>query len=322
MSSGIPPTYYFNGITFNPSFYQSDEDYLTIKTAKSSFLTYPMSQGDELFSSNITLQSTLTDSTGSKGTNTQVLSSTETGVEWISGGAGIQTLGEVMTVENIASVDLDMNNKNITNLNSITSDTSLTGQITFTQPPHSVTPLLGNDLTTKSYVDGLVGQYSGGYNLYLNYSETLTVDSITYKKLSHTVSSAVQQSTTITTNGSNQLIATFISDEINITEIPTGLWSLYLYGGISATGGVVYYFFKIRKNTGGVLSDIATSGNSIDINATPSTNPDVYHMNATISSPVSVLITDRIIIEVYCVKISGTNVQLTTYFESSYYSYG
>ena len=111
MSSGIPPTYYFNGITFNPSFYQSDEDYLTIKTAKSSFLTYPMSQGDELFSSNITLQSTLTDSTGSKGTNTQVLSSTETGVEWISGGAGIQTLGEVMTVENIASVDLNMNNK-------------------------------------------------------------------------------------------------------------------------------------------------------------------------------------------------------------------
>jgi len=321
MSSGIPPTYYFNGITFNPSFYQSDEDYLTIKTAKSSFLTYPMSQGDELFSSNITLQSTLTDSTGSKGTNTQVLSSTETGVEWISGGAGIQTLGEVMTVENIASVDLDMNNKNITNLNSITSDTSLTGQITFTQPPISVTPLLGNDLTTKGYVDSLVGQYSGGFNLYLNFSETLTVNSITYKKLSHTVSSVAQQSITITTDGTNQLIASFISDAINITEIPTGLWSLYLYGGISATGGVVYYFFKIIKNSGGVLSDIATSGNSIDINATPSTNPDVYHMNATISSPISVLITDRIIIEIHCVKISGSDVQLTTYFESSYYSY-
>ena len=31
MSSGIPPTYYFNGITFNPSFYQSDEDYLIPK---------------------------------------------------------------------------------------------------------------------------------------------------------------------------------------------------------------------------------------------------------------------------------------------------
>ena len=106
MSSGIPPTYYFNGITFNPSFYQSDEDYLTIKTARSSFLTYPMSQGGELFTSNITLQSTLTDSTGSEGTNTQILSSTGTGVAWIA--------------SNIALADLNMSNYNITNLNSIT----------------------------------------------------------------------------------------------------------------------------------------------------------------------------------------------------------
>jgi len=217
--------------------------------------------------------------------------------------------------------DLNMSNNDITNLGSITSDTSLTGQITFTQPPHSVDPITGEDLTTKAYVDSLVGQYSGGFNLFLNYSETITVDSISYKKLSASVSSATQQSITTTTNGSNQLIASFISDQVNITEIPTGLWSLFLYGGISATGGVVYYYFKIRKNSGGVLSDIATSGNSIDINATPSTNPDVYHMNATIPSAVSVLLTDRIIIEIYCIKISGVNVDLTTYFESSYYSY-
>ena len=84
MSAGIPPTYYFDGITFNPSFYQSDGDYLTIKSARSSFLTYPMSQGDELFASNITLNSTLTDSSGSKGTSGQVLSSTGTGTNWIT----------------------------------------------------------------------------------------------------------------------------------------------------------------------------------------------------------------------------------------------
>lgn len=89
MSSGIPPTYYFNGITFNPSFYQSDENYLTVKAARSSFLTYPMSQGDELFASNLTIQSTLTDSAGSKGTSGQILSSTETGVEWVAGGGSI-----------------------------------------------------------------------------------------------------------------------------------------------------------------------------------------------------------------------------------------
>jgi hypothetical protein len=44
----IPPTYYYSGITFNPSFYQSSSsDYLTLATAKSSFLTYPTAQGTE-----------------------------------------------------------------------------------------------------------------------------------------------------------------------------------------------------------------------------------------------------------------------------------
>ena len=54
----IPPTYYFSGITFNPSFYQSfSTDYLTLETAKMSFLTYPAAQGDEtiyqIYSQNI-----------------------------------------------------------------------------------------------------------------------------------------------------------------------------------------------------------------------------------------------------------------------------
>jgi hypothetical protein len=317
------------GSIFNPDLWVAgetetiDTDYLN-----ANYLKFSVAQGYETLNGMTNLGDTVFSNTPTCTTPTVIPSNdsstkipTTSWVQTVVGSGTVATLGTVMTNGNTASTDLNMNSNDITNLASITSDTSLTGQITFSLPPHSVDPILGEDLTTKSYVDGLVGQYSGGFNLYLNYSETLTVNSITYKKLSHTVSSAVQQSTTITTDGTNQLIASFISDAINITEIPTGLWSLYLYGGISATGGVVYYFFKIRKNSGGVLSDIATSGNSIDINATPSTNPDVYHMNATISSPVSVLITDRIIIEVYCIKISGTNVQLTTYFESSYYSY-
>ena len=47
-----PPTYYFSGITFNPSFYQSStSDYLTLSTAKSNFLTYPTAQGTETIAS-------------------------------------------------------------------------------------------------------------------------------------------------------------------------------------------------------------------------------------------------------------------------------
>ena len=80
------PTYYFSGIIFNPSFYTSaSSTYLTQSTAKNYFLSYPLSQGSETFSSNVKLLSTLTDTSGSVGTSGQILSSTTTGVSWITG---------------------------------------------------------------------------------------------------------------------------------------------------------------------------------------------------------------------------------------------
>ena len=46
-----PPTYYFSGIAFNPSFFtSSSSDYLTKQTAKSYFLSYPTAQGTETIS--------------------------------------------------------------------------------------------------------------------------------------------------------------------------------------------------------------------------------------------------------------------------------
>ena len=53
-----PPTYYFSGVTFNPSFYTTtSSDYLTKTTARKYFLSYPTAQGDEtidrLYSSQI-----------------------------------------------------------------------------------------------------------------------------------------------------------------------------------------------------------------------------------------------------------------------------
>ena len=70
----------------NAVFPSSDSTTLTIATGKNYFLTYPVAQGSEIFPSNITLQSSLTDSTGSKGVSTQVLSSTGTGTQWVYSG--------------------------------------------------------------------------------------------------------------------------------------------------------------------------------------------------------------------------------------------
>ena len=77
MSSGdseAPPTYYFSGILFNPSFYSTTSStYLTQTTAKKYFLSYPSAQGTEtisnLISTSINYTSPLTGSFFDIGTN-------------------------------------------------------------------------------------------------------------------------------------------------------------------------------------------------------------------------------------------------------------
>jgi hypothetical protein len=205
--------------------------------------------------------------------------------------------------------------------NTFTGTNEFTEQVSFTLPPHSAPPLLGNDLATKGYVDSLVGQYSGGLNLFLNYSQPVTVGGINYFSLSKQVSSASQQSIVTPTNGGEHLLVSFISNELNILEIPAGLFDLFLYGAVSSPNQIVYYHFHLKKYSAGVITSISVSGNSKDINATPSNNPEVYLMNTTISTVVPMLLTDRIIIEIYYNKTAGTSVDLTTYFESAYYSF-
>ena len=96
MSSGDSepaPSYYFSGIIFNPDFYVSaSSTYLTQATAKLYFLSYPFSQGSEIFTRNISLQSTLTDALSSVGTSGQVLSSTGTGTNWINSSSNNATI--------------------------------------------------------------------------------------------------------------------------------------------------------------------------------------------------------------------------------------
>ena len=86
--SEAPPTYYFNGITFNPDFYQAASgDYLTFETAKSSFLTYPTAQGSETIT-------TLNSST----INTSTLASTG-----LITANGISNTGTISSTGNITS---------------------------------------------------------------------------------------------------------------------------------------------------------------------------------------------------------------------------
>ena len=81
MSVNTPPTEDIP--IFDPSVFPSaNGSALTIASGSKYFLTYPVAQGSEIFPSNITLQSTLTDGTGAVGTAGQFLTSTVTGTEW------------------------------------------------------------------------------------------------------------------------------------------------------------------------------------------------------------------------------------------------
>jgi len=85
MSVNTPPTE--NIPIFDPSVFPSSSGTaLTIATGLDYFLSYPVAQGSEIFPSNVTLQSTLTDASGDVGTSGQVLTSTGTGTNWTNGG--------------------------------------------------------------------------------------------------------------------------------------------------------------------------------------------------------------------------------------------
>jgi hypothetical protein len=82
MSVNTPPTE--NIPIFDPSVFPSaNGTALTIASGSKYFLTYPVAQGSEIFPSNVTLQSTLTDASGDVGLSGQVLSSTGTGTNWV-----------------------------------------------------------------------------------------------------------------------------------------------------------------------------------------------------------------------------------------------
>ena len=96
MSVNTPPTE--NIPIFDPSVFPSASGTaLTIASGSKYFLNYPVAQGSEIFPSNVTLQSTLTDASGDVGTAGQILSSTGTGTNWINNSTDINTYIELDT---------------------------------------------------------------------------------------------------------------------------------------------------------------------------------------------------------------------------------
>ena len=194
------------------------------------------------------------------------------------------------------------------------TELDINGQANFDNAPHAPDPVNGNDLANKGYVDSLVGQYSGGYNFFFNYS---VVDGI-YRSLGQSVVVAAQQIIPITTDTTNQLVAEFVSSALGITSIPSGIWNVLVFSEVAAIGGILTYFFEVYKLTGAVETLIFTSGNSTDVNAT--TTPTAFGINGTLTAPYALALTDKIVIKIYLHK-DGAPLLVNTYFQNAYYSF-
>jgi uncharacterized protein YfkK (UPF0435 family) len=227
-------------------------------------------------------------------------------------------------LNNVSSNNVSILNLSVKNNATFDNEVLVTGQTTFSTPPHVPNPRFGNDAASKGYVDSLVGQYSGGFNLFFNYSETDTRNSIVYGVLSQTVSNAVQTTVDTSITTGQVLVAQFITPQLNITSIPAGLWNTLIYGAVNDTTDTITYSFTLSKiSAGNLITPLATeSSNSIDINASPNSNPIAYTMNMTISTAISLVLTDSLIISIYINRTgTGSAIAVRTYFENTYYSF-
>jgi len=251
--------------------------------------------------------------TGSAGT---ILSTTGSSLSWIS---------PLLTTDSSSNITKNsVNNVNTlttTTLNAtnITSSATFTNQVSFNLLPTSVTPTISSHLATKNYVDTL--EPSGIFTMFLNYSQTSSVNS--YKILSNTLSTAViSQVTTSVTAGLSAPIATFISGVINITQILPSLLTLYIYGKNITGNFVTYYFFnlKIYNSVTSTLSTIKGTAQSSAILST-TVNPSIHKMVLDIPTTITTNLTDMIVIELHAFNASTTNVSIYTFFENNNYSY-
>ena len=72
----------------------------------------------------------------------------------------------------------------------------------------------------------------------------------------------------------------------------------------------------------GTVTTLLTSPYSADINATPNNMPTAYNIKLALSSSQSLVLTDRLVIEIWANRTgSGTNITLRTFFQNNYYSF-
>ena len=198
-------------------------------------------------------------------------------------------------------------------------------------PVSAATPASGQTLqwNGSAWVPGAIpsgGSGGGGLVYYLNYQNTtgispttgLPTSPVAVSQLGRNYSVGSGSSTSANlTNGSYSLVCGFVTivGEPNVTEIPAGLWDFNIWADVSASSGAQTQFqIRIYKydSTAGTYTSLA---NSDDIYIYDPSAIVQYIGNVTMPQ-TTLLVTDRIYIELWAQKnVTGTR-QVSFYFDS------
>ena len=111
------------------------------------------------------------------------------------------------------------------------------------------------------------------------------------------------------------LLAQFISPEIAVTRLQSGLFMLNQFGSRTGNQGAVQFYFQIYLFSTNTL--VGTSGFSNNA----STSIDFFSMVFNLTSNLEVLSTERLVLKLYSVGTSSNNANVTAYFEGGEYSF-
>lgn len=194
----------------------------------------------------------------------------------------------------------------------VPTDTFVTGG-TYTNGNTVFTNNKGGGFTVTGYATG----GGSGQLFYLNISQSKNGN----RYLSTTASTAAEQSTGVTI-GSNSTgtIASFQSDQLNITLIPGGVWAFYLHSYKQNNNASFDIFVEVYKRTSGGTETLLFTTDPAPVT---SNSPNItMELTDAYFSGCPLVITDSIITKVRANNTSNQSHVVTLFSEGSqHYSY-
>ena len=188
----------------------------------------------------------------------------------------------------------------------VTGGTYTSGNVIFT-----------NNTGGTFIVTGFAIGGGGSQPFYLNLSQSKNGN----RYLSTTASTAAEQSTGVTiANGVTSTIASFQSDQLNITLIPDGIWSFYLHSYKQNNNASFNIFVEVYKRTSGGTETLLFTTDPAPV-TTNSPNPSMQLSDAYFSG-TPLLVSDSIVARVRATNTSNQSHVITLFSEGSqHYSY-